>query len=163
MAEFIHTDGSIKTETQIKSENPNTSFPRVLTTQVLNNFGYSSILPSAMPTASSSTKVVVRDGAEKNSDDQWVEKWIEKDRFEDIEGGQTKAEQDAEYQADLDAAQKNTLRMLREPLLKEADWQIHLIEDASGDSSTWRTHRQALRDITTVSYTHLTLPTNREV
>ena len=29
MAEFIHTDGSIKTETQIKSENPNTSFPRV--------------------------------------------------------------------------------------------------------------------------------------
>ena len=51
----------------------------------------------------------------------------------------------------LDAAQKNTLRMLREPLLKEADWQIHLIEDASGDSSTWRTHRQALRDITKAS------------
>lgn len=148
MAEYIHTDGSIKTEIQIRNENPNTSFPKVLTTQILNNFGYSPILPSAVPTASSSTKIVVRDGAEKNSDDQWVEKWIEKDRFQDIEGGKTKTEQDAEYQADLDVSQKNTLRMLREPLLKEADWQIHKIEDASGDASAWRTYRQALRDVT---------------
>ena len=43
---------------------------------------------------------------------------------------------------------KQKLRSQRKRLLEEADWQIHKIEDASGNSSSWRTYRQALRDIT---------------
>ena len=43
---------------------------------------------------------------------------------------------------------KEKLRNQRKRLLEEADWQIHKIEDASGNSSSWRTYRQALRDIT---------------
>ena len=43
---------------------------------------------------------------------------------------------------------KSKLRNKRKPLLEEADWQIHKIEDAGGNSSSWRTYRQALRDIT---------------
>ena len=43
---------------------------------------------------------------------------------------------------------KQKLRNQRKRLLEEADWQIHKIEDASGNSSSWRTYRQALRDIT---------------
>ena len=46
---------------------------------------------------------------------------------------------------------KSKLRNKRKPLLEEADWQIHKIEDAGGNSSSWRTYRQALRDITKAS------------
>ena len=40
------------------------------------------------------------------------------------------------------------LSLLREPLLAEADIEINKLEDNAGDSSVWRTYRQALRDIT---------------
>ena len=43
---------------------------------------------------------------------------------------------------------KEKLRNQRKRFLEEADWQIHKIEDASGNSSSWRTYRQDLRDIT---------------
>ena len=151
MSEYIHDDGTIRTASEIKAANPNTSFPPVLTTDILKSLGYSPILFSEPPTPSSSTKIVVRDGAEKNYSGEWIQKWVEKDRFEDIEDGKTKAEQDAEYQASLDANQLEAIRNERYHLLQEADWQIHKIEDASGDSSAWRTYRQALRDITKAS------------
>ena len=152
MSEFRHTSGAIKTESQIRADNPNTSFPRgVLPTGILSDLGYTSILPTPQPNPSASTKIVVRDGIEQDSDKNWVQKWIEKDRFSDIEGGKTKDQQDAEYQTELDNRQKDILRGTREPLLAEADWQIHKIEDASGDASAWRTYRQQLRDITKAS------------
>tara|TARA_R100001079_G_scaffold9974_1_gene5006 strand:- start:8301 stop:8795 length:495 start_codon:yes stop_codon:yes gene_type:complete len=152
MSEFRHTSGAIKTESQIRADNPNTSFPRgVLPAGILSDLGYTGILPTPQPNPSASTKIVVRDGIEQDSDKNWVQKWIEKDRFSDIEGGKTKDQQDAEYQTELDNRQKNILRGTREPLLAEADWQIHKIEDASGDASAWRTYRQQLRDITKAS------------
>tara|TARA_A100001011_G_scaffold400800_1_gene519042 strand:- start:6183 stop:6467 length:285 start_codon:yes stop_codon:yes gene_type:complete len=43
---------------------------------------------------------------------------------------------------------KQKLRNKRKELLLEADWQIDRIEDAGGNSSSWRTYRQTLRDIT---------------
>ena len=152
MSEFRHTSGAIKTESQIRADNPNTSFPRgVLPAGILSDLGYTGILPTPQPNPSASTKIVVRDGIEQDSDKNWVQKWIEKDRFSDIEGGKTKDQQDAEYQTELDNRQKDNLRGTREPLLAEADWQIHKIEDASGDASAWRTYRQQLRDITKAS------------
>ena len=152
MSEYRHTSGAIKTESQIRADNPNTSFPRgVLPTGILSDLGYIGILPTPQPNPSTSTKIVVRDGIEQDSDKNWVQKWIEKDRFSDIEGGKTKDQQDAEYQTELDNRQKDNLRGIREPLLAEADWQIHKIEDASGDASAWRTYRQQLRDITKAS------------
>ncbi len=151
MAEFIHTDGTIKTYSEIKRDNPHTSFPSVFTTELANSLGYSGILGSAQPEPSSNLKVIVRDGAEKNSKGQWVEKWKEIDRHSDIEGGKTKAEQDKEYQTKLDDEQKNNLRANREPLLEEADWEINKLEDSGGDASAWRTYRQKLRDITKAS------------
>jgi hypothetical protein len=40
------------------------------------------------------------------------------------------------------------IRESREDLLKEADIEINKLEDSNTDSSTWRTYRQALRDVT---------------
>mgnify|MGYP003133696682 CR=1 FL=1 len=152
MTDYRHTSGAIKTETQIKQDNPNTSFPMgVLPSGILSALGYTGILATTPPNPSASTKIVVRDGIEQNSNNDWVEKWIEKDRFADVEGGKTKAEQDTEYQTNLDNIQKDNLRFIRTSLLEEADWNINLITDASGDASAWRTYRQQLRDITKAS------------
>jgi len=72
----------------------------------------------------------------------------------------------AEYQAMQDAwasgsddRKKQKIRQKRKDLLSEADWQIHKIEDASGDPSAWRTYRQALRDITSGDLDNPTWPT----
>ena len=159
MTDYIHTDGTVKTVEQVRKDNPNTSFPRIITGEMLNTLGYSPILYTAQPLASSVTKLVVRDGVEKNSNGDWVEKWKEVDRHSDIEGGKTKAEQDKEYQDTLDGQQKESLRIDREPLLEEADWQIHKIEDASGDASAWRSYRQKLREITDGDIYNVTWPT----
>ena len=152
MAEFRHTSGTIKTESEIRADNSHTSFPRgPLSTEILSSLGYESVFPTPQPTPSSVTKIIARDGVEQNSKKQWVEKWKEVDRHSDIEGGKTKSEQDTEYQTALDNKQKDVLRATREPLLTEADWQIHKIEDAGGDASAWRTYRQKLREITDAS------------
>lgn len=152
MSEYRHTNGTIKTEREIRTDNPNTSFPRgVLSVSILSDLGYTGILPTPKPSPSASTKIIVRDGVEQDSSNNWVEKWVEQDRFADIEGGKTKSEQDTEYQTSLDNVQKDNLRFIRTSLLEEADWNINLITDASGDASAWRTYRQQLRDITKAS------------
>ncbi len=149
--EYIHTDGSIKTINEIKKENAHTSFPSTNINKALERFGYSPIIPIDAPSLSDVKKIYIRDGVEQNSDKQWIYKWTLKDRHVDIEGGKTKDQQDTEYQTILDNNQKNFLRLEREPLLQEADWQIHKLEDASGDASAWKNYRQNLRDITKAS------------
>ena len=47
--------------------------------------------------------------------------------------------------------QKDKLRVLREPLLQEADVAIFKLEDAGATTTAWRTYRQNLRDITAQS------------
>jgi|TARA_Y100000401_G_C8208873_1_gene167375 predicted transglutaminase-like cysteine proteinase len=43
---------------------------------------------------------------------------------------------------------KSKLRHQRKKLLEEADWQINKKIDNNEDATSWRTYRQALRDIT---------------
>ena len=156
MAEFRHSSGTIKTESEIRADNPNTSFPRgPLSTETLTRLGYEGVLSTPQPTPSSVTKIIQRDGVEQNSKKQWVEKWKEVNRhadYKDKDGKTvTKASQDKAYQTSLDNTQKDVLRNERKPLLEEADWQIHKIEDSGGDASKWKTYRQELRDITKAS------------
>lgn len=152
MAEFRHSSGTIKTESEIRADNSNTSFPRgPLSVEALTRLGYEGVLATPQPTASSVTKVVQRDGVEQNSKKQWIEKWKEVDRHSDIDGGKTKAEQDTAYQTSLDNNQKEALRNTRKPLIEEADWEINKLFDSGGDASKWKTYRQALRDITKAS------------
>jgi len=40
------------------------------------------------------------------------------------------------------------IRQRRVPLLEEADIEIYKLEDAGSNTSSWRTYRQQLRDIT---------------
>tara|TARA_R100000773_G_scaffold44555_1_gene46184 strand:- start:522 stop:1031 length:510 start_codon:yes stop_codon:yes gene_type:complete len=157
MADYRKKDtGDVHTEKEIRDNNPNISFPSSVGIQadMVEHLGYELVYDSAMPSASAITKVIVKDGVEQK-DGKWYVKWKEIDRhtaYTDGDGNTvTKASQDTAYQAHLDDTQKNALRATRISLLEEADWQIHKIEDADGDSSAWRTYRQQLRDITKAS------------
>jgi hypothetical protein len=74
----------------------------------------------------------------------------------------TKAEQEAAYQARLDADAAKAVRDQRDRLLAETDWVTIKAVDASSDGlavqlpQVWMVYRQALRDITDhVSFPHL--------
>jgi hypothetical protein len=67
----------------------------------------------------------------------------------------TKAEQEAAYQADLDAKAAESVRTQRDKLLAESDWvTVKAVDQNAQDSlgiqvpQVWLTYRQALRDIT---------------
>lgn len=148
MTEYRHSSGEVHDEREIRRLNPNTSFTSMgLTDSTLSFLNYERVVAVGSPLPSADTKIVVRDGVEQ-VDGVWKMKWKEQDRFADIEGGKTKAEQDAEHKEYVDNSQKDFLRRKRIELLSEADWQINKVEDAGGDTSAWRSYRQQLRDIT---------------
>jgi hypothetical protein len=61
----------------------------------------------------------------------------------------TKAEQEAAYQAGLDATAAKSVRAERDRLLAETDWIVVMnAEKGTPVPTAWATYRQALRDIT---------------
>ena len=90
----------------------------------------------------------VRDGVEQNANGDWVEKYVARDMFADIEGGQTKAEQEATYQTQLDTNAAQSNRSQRNNLLQETDWWA--VSDRTMTSAQ-STYRAALRDLPTHS------------
>ncbi len=61
--------------------------------------------------------------------------------------------------ADAPEKKKRKLRNQRKELLEEADWQINKKIDNNEDATSWRTYRQALRDITSGDVDNPTWPT----
>ena len=79
----------------------------------------------AKPDTTGDYKVVVRDGAEQDANSNWVQKWVERDMFSDTtEDGvtTTKAEQEAAYQAQVDADAAERVRTDRDSRLAKTDW-----------------------------------------
>jgi hypothetical protein len=88
----------------------------------------------------------VRDGVEQNANGDWVEKYVARDMFADDAELGTKAEQEAAYQAGLDAKTAETNRATRDAKLAETDF--YALTDVTL-TAEMTTYRQALRDITT--------------
>jgi hypothetical protein len=89
----------------------------------------------------------MRDGAEQDSNDNWVQKWVERDMFSDTEEDgvtTTKAEHETAYQAGLDAEAASAVRSERDAKLAATDWMA--LSDVTM-SDDWKTYRQALRDV----------------
>ena len=103
------------------------------------------MLPSPAATTTA-YQISVRDGVEQDSKGNWVEKYVARDMFADIEGGDTKAEQEATYQATLDANVATANRATRDSKLAETDF--YALSDVTM-SSAMTTYRQALRDLPT--------------
>ena len=137
--------GEVKTQGEWRAVFKNMSLPKVWTSGVCDAMNLDPVLPSPAATTSA-YQTSVRDGVEQDSKGNWVEKYVAKDMFADIEGGKTKSEQEKEYQATLDAGAAADHRSTRNNLLAETDWTA--MSDVTM-ADNMKTYRQALRDLPT--------------
>ena len=141
--------GEIKTKDQLKQENINMSMPKVWNEMTFDALNVDPILAAPKPTEGiGQYQVVSRNGAVQDANDNWVEAWEIVDMFVDIEGGQTKAEQETAYQDRLDIEAAELNRNQRNNLLSNTDWWA--VSDRTMTSEQ-TAYRAALRDLPTHS------------
>ena len=137
--------GEVKTQSEWRAVFKNMSLPKVWNSNVCDAMNIDPVLASPAATTSA-YQTSVRDGVEQDSKGNWVEKYVAKDMFADIEGGKTKSEQEKEYQATLDADLAANHRSNRNAKLAETDWTAMSDVTMADDM---KTYRQALRDLPT--------------
>ena len=126
----------------------NTSFPRVWGENVREAIGIDPVLITPKPESTGAYKHYTRNGAEQDANGNWVQAWVERDMFSDYTDDNsvvhTKAEQETEYQARLDATAAESVRTERDSRLALTDF--HGLTDNTM-SAEMTTYRQALRDV----------------
>ena len=143
------TGALMMSKEEVKASAPNKIPPRVWNDKTLDSFNVDPVFETPKPTSDiGKYQTVVRNGVEQDAKGNWVQAWKIVDMFADIDGGQTKKQQEDAYQTKLDndAAKRNRLR--RNSLLQETDWWA--ISDRTMTSAQ-TTYRQALRDLPTHS------------
>ena len=141
------TTGEVKNQGEWRAAFPQMSLPRVWGANVCDAMNIDPVLASPAATLGA-YQTSARDGVEQDANGNWVEKYVATDMFADIEGGKTKSEQEAEYQASLDADLATEHRSTRNSLLAETDW-TGMSDVTMADNM--KTYRQALRDLPTHS------------
>jgi len=146
---YIKVSGSVTTYPytiqDLKSDNPNISFPNVLTDSVLNNFNVYSVIQ--VENGGDYTKDYV-EGTPTQSGSVYVKNWTESDASsEDIETRKNEKWEE--------------VRDIRDNLLAQSDWTQFQDSPITGSLLTdWQTYRQGLRDITSQENPYsLTWPT----
>jgi hypothetical protein len=139
------TTGEVKSQGEWRAVFKNMSLPKVWTSGVCDAMNLDPVLASPEATTSA-YQISVRDGVEQNSDGAWVEKYVARDMFADDAELGTKAEQEAAYQATLDANTAASHRATRDAKLAETDF--YALSDVTM-SSEMTSYRQALRDLPT--------------
>ena len=147
--------GAITTVSQFKAEHPTTSFPKQITTDVLDSYGYDAVLNGAQATVTAPYGVSTRDGVEE-IDGQWFTKFVAGPIFTDTtddEGNVTSAaDNEAAYRAKVDAEAGASVRATRDQKLTASDWTQMADSPLASDKKTeWATYRQSLRDLPTAS------------
>jgi len=160
----VRSSGELKTQGEIRKLNPNVSLPKVWNSNVYETLGIDPVFETPKPDTTGDYKVVVRDGAEQDANNNWVQKWVERDMFSDTEEDgvtTTKAEHEAAYQTRLDEDAAKAVRADRDSRLAKTDWMGMSDVTMSAD---WATYRQALRDVPSqAGFPHtITWPTEPE-
>ena len=158
----IQSTGEVKTQGEVRKMHSNTSLPRVWDANVCSALGIDPVLEAPKPEVTGYTQAV-RNGATQDAKGNWVQAWSVVDMFQDYTDDEgvthTKADQEAAYQADLDAKAAESVRTQRDAKLAESDWMvIKSAETGIALAAEWATYRQALRDITT----HVNFPNLEE-
>jgi hypothetical protein len=149
MSEYrVRASGELKSETDLRLENRNVSFPKVWNTNVFEALGIDPVLAAPAPAPSAEFKVVTRNGAVQDSNGNWVEAWVEREMFTeytDEEGNvQTVSAQQTAYTTRRNNEKAVVERATRDTLLKETD---HFALSDVTMTDAMRTYRQALRDV----------------
>jgi len=121
------------TTTQLKSENPNTSFPAVLTNEVLESFDIYYV--KATEYIDDYTKNI-EEGTPILSDSSYIQVWNTTDATEE------------EILAKIEEKWVD-VRIMRDTLLSQSDWTQ--FQDSPLNDTTlteWQSYRQSLRDVT---------------
>lgn len=141
--------GAVITDQQLRSENPNTSFPAVLTPDIIDAFGYDPVLEGPQPTLIPPYQIAQRDGVvEVNG--QWFTHYIAGPVFQDYTDEQgvvhTASEQYEAYCFSKDAEQGTAVRLDRNRRLAECDW-TQLIDSPLDPEAkaAWAFYRENLR------------------
>ena len=145
MSEYrIRSTGEVKSQGQIRKDNPNVSLPRVWNDNVNETLGIDPVLASPKPEPSGDYKSVVRNGVVQDANGNWVYAWTERDMFteysEDVTDDQgvtttnvvTVQDQIDAYEAQQLATKRKglvvTMRQARLALAQEN--KLQLVEDA---------------------------------
>ena len=139
------TTGEVKSQGEWRAAFPQMALPRVWGANVCDAMNIDPVLASPAATTTA-YQVSVRDGVEQDSNGNWVEKYVARDMFADDAELGTKAEQEAAYQATLDANTAAGHRATRD--MKLAETAFYALSDVTM-SSEMTTYRQALRDLPT--------------
>ena len=145
------SNGELTTVSQFKSTKPNTSFPKQITTDILDSYGYDAVLNGAAATVTAPYGRSIRSGVEE-VDGKWFTKFVVGPVFTDTTDDDgntiTAATNESAYKAKIDARQAATVRSQRDKNLTDCDW-TQTNDSPVKDESTWTTYRQALRDVPT--------------
>ena len=149
MAEYRNrASGEIKTDTQLRAENKNMSFPEAWNSSVHDALNVDPVLEAPAPAPSAAYKSVVRNGAVQDGKGNWVYAWKEQEMFtkytDNAGKNITVAAQKKSYDAANTAALAATERAKRTALLMETDH--YALADVTM-SDAMKTYRQALRDV----------------
>lgn len=150
MSEYRNrTTGEVKTQGELRKEHSNMSMPRVWNSNVCDALNVDPVLAAPQPTAGK-YQTVRRNGVTQDANGNWVQAWELVDMFQDDPELGTKSQQEAAYQADLDAAAAAAARGKRDSLLAKTDWIIIFhTEKGTNIPADVELYRQSLRDITT--------------
>ena len=116
---------------QLKLDAYNVSFPKDLTTEILEEWGVYEV--SRTPKPNDYTKIIT-EGTPQLVDGSYIQIWTQSDAS----------------QSEIDARIEDKweeVRQLRNELLLECDWVV-LSDSPLKDSPDWLSYRQSLRDIT---------------
>ena len=81
----VRSTGEVKSQGQIRKDNPNVSLPRVWNENVNEALGIDPVLESPKPEPSADYKSVVGNGVEQDANGNWVYAWTEVDMFIEYE------------------------------------------------------------------------------
>jgi len=149
------SNGELTTISQFKATQPNTSFPKQITTEILDSYGYDAVLNGTEATVTAPYGVSTRIGVEE-IDGKWFTKFVAGPVFTDTTDDEgkvtTAAENEAAYKANIDAEAAASVRSQRNRLMAGSDW-TQLADSQLSDSvkANWITYRQALRDLPTAT------------
>lgn len=133
----LDADGNLErypyTLTDLRRDNPRTSFPKSISDETAAEFGCVSVT-MVDPPAEDHTKNFERSAHQV--DGAWQERWIETDAT-------------AEQIAERTTTVSNDVRIKRDEKLAACDWTVLTDSPLTTAKKTeWKTYRQALRDIT---------------
>jgi hypothetical protein len=115
----------------LRRDNPNTSFPKRVSDEMLADWGVYPVAKADRPNVGHTQNLT--EGQPALVDGQWQQTWVITDATPE------EVSQRAAQQAD-------DIRNTRNQLLSDSDWTQ--IGDAPVNATAWATYRQALRDIT---------------